>query len=110
MRVERCLPGSTSFGIGDLGGIEARAQQELREVRDQIADRPDLALEAVTLAEQHGEAMPRPSPKIGKRMAIGAGIRRGSGKSSGIGGRLEHDGGLGSARQQARRWRDQAAP
>ena len=97
---ERSLPGLDVVRIGDLGGVEARAEQEQRQIRDQIADGPDLALEAVTLAEQHRERVPTPVAEGRKAYGDHAAIRRGSGKSSGIGGRLEHDGGLDSAWQQ----------
>ncbi len=53
---QRRLPGRGLLGVGDLGGVEARAQQELGKVGDQIADRPDLAGKAVPLTQQDGEA------------------------------------------------------
>ena len=83
------LPGFDVIGIGDLGGVEARAQQKGREVRDQIADGPDLTLEAVTLAQQHGERMAAAVAESGKADGDGSASRRGSGESRGVGRRFE---------------------
>ena len=86
---QRALPGLDVIGIGDLGGVEARAQQERREIRDQIADGPDLALEAVTLAQQHGERMAAAVAEGGEADGDGPARRRGSGESRGVGRRFE---------------------
>ena len=97
---ERSLPGLDVVGIGDLGGVEARAEQERREIRDQIADGPDLALEAVALAEQHGERMAAAVAEGREANGDHAVLRGSSGKGSGIGGRPEHDRALAAAREQ----------
>ena len=92
----RCLPDARLLGIGDLGGVEARAQQELREVGDQIADRPDLALEAVPLAQQHGEADAAPVAEGGEADGDRPGIAAGRGSElARVGGRLEQRRDLG---------------
>ncbi len=104
MRDTRRLPGRRLLGIGDLGGVEAGAQQELREVGDQMADRPDLALEAVALAQQHGEADAAPVVEHGKADGDGPRIAgRGGGKSLAVGIRLEQGRGLGRIGQQRAR-------
>ena len=110
----RAFQVSAVVGIGDLGGVEAGAQQERRKVGDQIADGPDLALEAVTLAQQHGEAeWPRPSPKAGKRMAIGPPLPRAAAASaaaSAVGSSTRIVGSAGSCDSDAPGGEDQAAP
>ena len=61
-----------------------------------MADRPDLALEAVTLAEQHGEADAAPVVEHGKPDRDRTGIAAGSGGERGaIGVRLELRRGFG---------------
>ena len=97
---QRSRPGLDVVRIGDLGGIETRAQQERREVRDQIADGPDLALKAVALAEQHGERMAAAVAEGGKADGDHPAVSGGSGKCRGIGGGLEHHARLAPARQQ----------
>ncbi len=85
------LPDARLLGVGDLGGVESGAQQELREVGDQMADRPDLALEAVPLAQQHGEADAAPVVEHGEADGDGAGISsRRSRERVPVGVRLEH--------------------
>ncbi len=86
---QRPLPGFDVVGIGDLGSVEARAQQKRSEVRDQIADGPDLALEAVTLAQEHGERMPAAVAESGEADGDGPARRRGGGESRGVGRRFE---------------------
>ena len=108
---DRRLPGRRLIGIGDLGGIEARAQQELREVGDQMADRPDLAGEAVPLAQQHRQADAATVTECGKANGDRSGIAaRGSRKRGRVGIRLEHGRHLGRIRHAATLWRDQPAP
>ncbi len=90
MRVSADCPGLDVVAVGDLGGIEARAHQEWREVGDQIADGPELALEAVAFAEQHGERMPAAVAEGGKADGDHAARAGRRGERRAIGGRLEH--------------------
>ena len=84
------LPHRGLLGIGDHGRIEARAEQELREVGNEMADRPDLALETVTLAQQHGEADAAAVVEHGKPNRDRTGISAGSvGERGPVGVRLE---------------------
>ena len=87
--LQRSLPDLGIGRIGDLHRVEAGAQQELRKIGDQLTDRPDLALEAVTLAQQRGEAVaasigehreidghrPCACCRCGKRRIIGGGVQ-----------------------------------
>ena len=91
--LERGLPHPRRVGFGDLGGVEAGAQQELAVIRDEVANRADLALEAVTLAQQPGEreaaAIGEGRERDGNRPGIASG---GGGKHAVIGRRLEYRG------------------
>src|SRR6478672_532500 len=81
---ERPFPGFDVVCIGDLGGVEARSEQERSEVWNEITDSPDLALEAVTLAQQHRERMAAAVAESGETDGDGAARRRGGSEGSGV--------------------------
>jgi hypothetical protein len=88
------LPRLDLAQVDELGGIEAGAQQKGRKVRDQIAHGPDLSSEAVTFAQQHGERMSAAVAEGEETDGDHAASAGGRGQRRGIGGRLQHRGGL----------------
>ncbi len=82
---QRAPPRLDIVGIGDLGDIEARAQQKRREIGNEVADRPDLAREAIPLAQQYGKRMAAAVAEGGKANGDGPTRCRSSGERRGVG-------------------------